>query len=92
MLINNELFMEAYNLIKNREQKECKIGTLGEKTIHAVLKCYLEPNEEFHEKRIASYYADITREMNKNKIEIIEIQTRSFNALRKKLGCFLIKC
>lgn len=60
------------------------IGTLGEKTVHAVLKNYLVPDESFHEIRIGNFYADILYEKG-----IIEIQTRNFDKLRKKLNTFL---
>ena len=60
------------------------IGTLGEKTLHAVLKYYFEPDSTRHEVKIGRYVADIAGEHG-----IIEIQTRSFNALRPKLAAFL---
>ena len=60
------------------------IGTLGEKTLHAVLKRYLEPDEACHEIKVASFVADIVTDGG-----IIEIQTRAFDRLRKKLACFL---
>lgn len=60
------------------------IGTLGEKTLHAVLKHYYEPNPTFHEQKIGSYFADIAKDG-----EIIEIQTRSLYRLREKIAAFL---
>jgi len=60
------------------------IGTLGEKTLHAALKHYFEPNTTKHEIKIGSFVADIVTENG-----IIEIQTRSFDKLRKKLAVFL---
>lgn len=60
------------------------IGTLGEKTVHSILKNYLEPNQDFHEVKIENFYADIF-----NKQGIIEIQTSNFDKLRKKLDVFL---
>lgn len=57
------------------------IGTLGEKTLHRAVKCYLEPDGSCHEVRVGRYVADICRGD-----EIIEIQTRNFAALRPKLG------
>lgn len=60
------------------------IGTLGEKTLHAVLKYYLEPCDDFHEVAVGRYVADILREDC-----IIEIQTRNFSRLRAKLSSFL---
>lgn len=62
------------------------IGTYKEKTLHAVLKRYFEPDAAKHEIRVDGFVADIVNDNG-----IIEIQTRSFNALRKKLGVFLQK-
>lgn len=63
------------------------IGRLGEKTLHAVLKRYLEPDASLHERNFGRYVADIAREDG-----IIEIQTRNFFALNGKLACFLAHC
>lgn len=59
-------------------------GTLQEKTVHAVMKLYYEPNMDYHEVPIEGYIADIYREGN-----IIEIQNGNFNRLRDKLNAFL---
>lgn len=65
--------------------RECQgIGTLGEKTIHAVLKNYYAPDCEMQEIPIENFVADIF-----TGTEIIEIQTRSFNVMRRKLDTFL---
>lgn len=66
------------------ERESGGIGTLGEKTLHAALKFFVEPNAEYHEKKIGDYYADVERDGY-----VIEIQTRSFDRLRKKLAFFL---
>ncbi len=60
------------------------IGTLGEKTLHAVLKRYFEPDTARHEVKLGSYVADIVNETG-----IIEVQTRQFDKLRGKLEYFL---
>lgn len=60
------------------------IGTLAEKTVHAVLKNYISPDMNNHEIKIAGYVADIYTGQ-----EIIEVQTRNFNTLRRKLRAFL---
>jgi len=60
------------------------IGTLREKTLHATLKHYFEPDETKHEIRMGAFIADIVTDDN-----IIEIQTRAFDRLRKKLTEFL---
>ena len=60
------------------------IGTLGEKTLHAVLKRYCQPDESRHEVKIGRSVADICDENG-----ITEIQTRSFDRLRPRLERFL---
>ena len=60
------------------------IGTLNEKTLHAVLKCYYEPCTARHEIQLGRYVADIVSETG-----IVEIQTRAFHKLRDKLRYFL---
>jgi hypothetical protein len=60
------------------------IGTLSEKTVHSVLKNYMEPNPSLHEIKVCGFIADICNEQG-----IIEIQTRNFNKLRRKLTAFL---
>lgn len=40
------------------------IGTLSEKTLHAVLKLYYEPDEDKHEVAMSGYYADVYRQRN----------------------------
>lgn len=67
---------------KNRERNG--IGTLSEKTVHAVLKHYYAPDESQHEIPVEGCVADIF-----NGKEIIEIQTRSFDRMRPKLERFL---
>lgn len=67
---------------KNRQRQG--IGTLAEKTMHAVLKHYYAPDEDMHEIPIENYVADIY-----TGTEIIEIQTRSMDRMRKKLETFL---
>jgi hypothetical protein len=62
------------------------IGTLGEKTLHAVLKYFYQPDAAYHEQKIGSYFADIEKDG-----EIIEIQTRQLYRLQKKVSTFLEK-
>lgn len=54
------------------------------KTVHAVLKRFYEPDPEHQEIPVENFVADILRDG-----EIIEIQTRGFNKLRRKLDTFL---
>ena len=51
-------FQEACRLI-TQDRARSGIGTLGEKTLHAVIKHYLEPDERCHEIRVGGYIADI---------------------------------
>lgn len=67
---------------KNRERNG--IGTLSEKTVHAVVKNFYAPDEDMQEIPIGNYVADIYTGK-----EIIEIQTRNFNSMRPKLESFL---
>ncbi|WP_343210297.1 hypothetical protein [Anaerolentibacter hominis] len=78
-------FREACDRIVFQERQKNGIGTLGEKTVHAVLKQYYEPDESRHEQKVDGFYADVVTGNG----EILEIQTRSFDRLRKKLEVFL---
>ncbi|MBE5938757.1 MAG: hypothetical protein E7266_00030 [Lachnospiraceae bacterium] len=60
------------------------IGTLSEKTMHAVLKLYYCPDRDMHEVVIGNYVADIY-----NGDRIIEIQTQNLGKLRPKLEYYL---
>lgn len=80
-------FQEACNKIINAERERNGIGTLGEKTLHAVLKNYFEPHTDNQEIKVGGFVADIVGENG-----VIEIQTRDFSKLRKKLERFLEFC
>ena len=82
--IDSRAFDEAKEKIIGKSHNDKGIGTLSEKTLHAVLKMYYEPDEDNHEVAIDGYYADIYNEHG-----IIEIQTRQLNKLRDKLSVFL---
>ncbi len=77
-------FEQAKKKVIGTERRRLGIGTLSEKSIHAILKNYYEPDEEHQEIPVENYVADIYRDG-----EIIEIQTRQFNKLRDKLSVFL---
>lgn len=66
------------------ERERNGIGTLGEKTLHAVLKRYIEPDADNHEVKIGRFVADVV-----GKDGIFEIQTGSFTPLRPKLEMLL---
>lgn len=66
------------------KQTGAGIGTLSEKTLHATLKNYFEPNPDLQEVLIGKYVADIFQNG-----EIMEIQTRQLGKMRPKLDFFL---
>lgn len=78
------LFDAACRKVLNENCLEKGIGTLSERTMHAVVKNFYEPDESHQEVRIGRFIADIFRDN-----EITEIQTRNFNKLREKLKFFL---
>ena len=84
MEIDVKRFEDAKEKIIGKDRQRLQIGTLSEKTVHAVLKNYYEPDEDKQEIPIEGMYADIYADG-----EIIEIQTRSFDRLREKLNRFL---
>lgn len=83
-LENQEKFEIAREKIIGHDRERQGIGTLSEKTVHAVLKNYYAPDEDMHEIPIEKCVADIF-----TGTEILEIQTRSFDRMREKLNRFL---
>ena len=77
-------FASAVSAAEARVRAAGNIGTLGERTLHAALKLYYEPDTDLHEVGVGRYVADI-----KSDGGIIEIQTRRFASLAKKLDAFL---
>ena len=82
--MDNSRFELAKEKIIGKDRQRLQIGTLSEKTVHAVVKNYYEPDDDKQEIPIEGMYADIFTGK-----EIIEIQTRSFDQVRKKLDRFL---
>ena len=80
-------FQRALDLIVSTQQRERHgIGMQKEKTLHAVLKAYEDPDEDHHEIPIENYIADIYCEKTGT---ITEIQTANLGYLREKLDAFL---
>lgn len=77
-------FEKATAKIIGREHEDHGIGTLGEKTLHAIVKNYVEPDEDYHEVPLEGYVADVYRDGH-----IFEVQTANFNTMRNKLATFL---
>ncbi len=82
--MDQKAFQEAKEKIIGADRQRLGIGTLSEKTVHAIVKNYYEPDEDHQEIPIENYVADIYANG-----KIIEIQTRQFNKLRDKLNAFL---
>jgi hypothetical protein len=87
LIMDKLLFLETCERINSTDRRRNGIGTLGEKTLHHVVKHYLEPYEGSQEARLGGFVADIVGENG-----IMEIQTRQFDKLRKKLAVFLEVC
>ena len=87
MTVDSARFEAAYSAaVKalNGERGQQGIGTLSEKTLHAVLKRYIEPDTSLHEVNVGRFVADICRDDG-----VYEIQTGSFTPLRPKLEAML---
>lgn len=83
-MIDADRFEEVKKKIIGVDRQRLGIGTLSEKTVHAILKNYYEPDEDRQEVPIENYVADIYGDG-----KIIEIQTRNFDKMRDKLTAFL---
>ncbi len=73
-------FEEARLKVLGELGLSCGIGRLSEKSIHKVLKNYIEPDESCHEVKLLGSYADVV-----SGGQIYEIQTRSAWRLSSKL-------
>ncbi len=80
----NEAFEKARDKVVYSMKEYAGFGTYGEKSIHAVLKRYIEPDTDFHEVGVMGSIADICRDG-----KIYEIQTRALYKLKAKLKKFL---
>ena len=78
-------FFSARERVLSESTEEGGIGTLAEKLVHKVLKYWIEPREEYHERRLCGSVADIF-----DGERIVEIQTRAFIKLLPKLRKFLV--
>lgn len=82
--MNQEAFEQAKIKVLLKQHDPHGFGTLQEKTVHAVMKLYYEPDIDYHEVPIEGYIADIYTGRR-----IIEIQNGNFSRLRDKLNAFL---
>jgi hypothetical protein len=82
--MDKQFFQQSCEKVLQARKRTGGIGTLGEKSLHALIKNYLEPDESRQERKVGGFVADIAGENG-----IWEIQTRQFGKLRKKLEAFL---
>lgn len=75
---------QAKEAVLGRKARPDGIGSLGEKTVHGVLKQYLEPDPRYREVPVEGFVADICGPEG-----IIEIQSAGLYRLSKKLQVFL---
>lgn len=83
--LRRDLWETAKERVIGIDRQRLQIGTLSEKTVHAVVKNYYEPDEDRQEIPIEGKCADIYTADGR----ILEIQTRSFDKLKSKLDIFL---
>ena len=57
--MDDERFDAACRSVIGIERERQGIGTLGEKTLHAVLKNYYQPDNTKQEIKIGNFFADI---------------------------------
>ena len=77
-------FAAACRAVEAAGRADQGVGTLGEKTLHAVLKRMIEPDTARHEVPVGAYVADVLNEEG-----IFEVQTRSIHRLKPKLTALL---
>ena len=77
-------FAAACRAVQEMGRVEQGVGTLGEKTLHAVLKRMIEPDLARHEVKRGRYTADVLNEHG-----VFEVQTRNLHKLKPKLTALL---
>lgn len=83
-MVDKHSFHLARERVLSEQTFEGGIGTLSEKTLHKILKNYVEPDYSLHEVEYLGSVADI-----KNGEGIFEIQTASYEKLAPKLNKML---
>ena len=84
--MDRERFTAICERYRNHVRERAGVGTLGEKTLHAVLKDYFQEDTKFQEFTVDGYVADVVRGG-----EIVEIQTRDLYRLAPKISTFLVE-
>ena len=81
---DKERFSKICDEVFAGEKAQNGVGTLSEKSLHAVVKNFVEENREFHERKLGRFVADVF-----DGSSVFEIQTRSFYKMKSKLCEFL---
>lgn len=81
--MDKDRFQNAANAIMNHQKTALGIGTLSERSVHAVLKRYYG-DEAASELPLAGFVADLLTDRG-----VVEIQTHNLRLLRRKLEAFL---
>ena len=81
---DNDRFAEVKDRVLGYSRGKTGIGSLAEKSVHAVLKSYYAPNDDMIEVAINGFVADVCFDD-----KIYEIQTRQFYTMKRKLDAFL---
>lgn len=84
--MDRQRFSEICLRYRDRIRERIGIGTLGEKTLHAILKDYFQGDKSFQEFVIDGYVADAVRDH-----EVIEIQSRDLYRLAPKISTFIVE-
>ena len=85
MGMDESSFAAACRAVQAVGRAEQGVGTLGEKTLHAVLKRMIEPDMGRHEVKLGRYTADVLNERG-----VFEVQTRNLHKLKAKLTALLL--
>ena len=79
-MTREQSFIEARLVVMCDRKKDAGIGTLGEKTLHRIVKQMLEPDASRHEVKLCGAVVDILGQDG-----VIEVQTRDLYRLLPKL-------
>lgn len=82
--MDEQSFFAACRAVEATGRADQGVGTLGEKSLHAVLKRMIEPDMARHEVKLGRYTADVFNERG-----VFEVQTRSIHRLKAKLAALL---
>lgn len=83
-IMDESSFAAACRAVQQTGRADQGVGTLGEKTLHTVLKRMIEPDMSRHEVKLGRYTADVFNERG-----VFEVQTRSRHKLKPKLTALL---